>query len=146
MLTVAVPSESLNPLPGRAVATVVAIADPSNGYFEVVSADLRALAVNDPAALLSISIQLQDTLQACAAAEMELQESGRSLVHDLRAPMRQFASFVSVLEREQRDLSPRAQTYLSHIETSTVAALDKLDGFTDMLRQRRAASNAPRAD
>ena len=129
--------------PGRGDAASSRALDADLAVDDLLAVDLHG--VDDSVRLLDLSLRLQGALRACADAEAQLQQLGRTLTHDLRAPVRQFASFVGLLEREKVDMSARAQNYLDHIATSTVSLTEKIDTLAQVLRDRRDSAAEHRA-
>ncbi len=107
--------------------------------------DVVALAASLQVALrnsLRVSRSLSEHLQE---AEAELEDVARILSHDIRAPLRQFNSFVGLLDASTEALPSGASEYVSHLKDSTRDLSDRIDSVSKAIRSRQgvAADETP---
>lgn len=129
-------------------------------YENLLGSDPQALAEGQLDELADLAASLQQALrnslrvsrslaEHLQEAEAELEDVARLLSHDIRAPIRQFNSFVSLLDGSEEPLSNNAQEYVSHLKDSTRDLSERIDKVARGIRSRQAglpATNAGVAD
>ena len=111
--------------------------DPPGAIAAQSPAEVAALVASLQQALrnsLRVSRSLAEHLQE---AEQELEEVARLLSHDIRAPIRQFHSFASLLDALDEPLPEQADGYIGHLKDSTRELSERVDSVARAIRSRK---------
>ncbi|MES2999458.1 MAG: ATP-binding protein [Pseudomonadota bacterium] len=83
--------------------------------------------------------ELAEVATELGRVNKELEAFSYTVSHDLRAPMRHIAGYVDlVMDSEGKQLSERAQRYLSHVKEASAFAGHLVDALLDFSRMGRA--------